>query len=118
MAVSPTKTEPKQIPGKQSQALVTDEKANELVFAVVGHVGSGTTAVAEVLRARLMEEEKGIKYDVHILKARQAIIDWASGSGKALPSEDRTDLTVVIRTPCNKRWMNCDRRILNFSTEY
>jgi hypothetical protein len=44
-----------------------------------------------------MEEAKGVKYDVHILKARQVILDWAKQHNKALPADDRADLNVVTR---------------------
>ncbi len=83
--------------GKQSRALVTEEKANELIFAVVGHVGSGTTAVADALKALLVEGKDDVKYDVHILKAREVILDWAKSKDKVLPPDDRTDLNVVTK---------------------
>ncbi len=81
----------------QAQALMRQEQANELIFAVVGHVGSGTTAVADQLQALLMDEKEGDKYDVHILKARKVILDWAKIRGKETPPEDKDDLNVVTR---------------------
>ena len=59
--------------------------SNEIVFAVVGAVGSGTSEIANSLRALL--EVRG--YKVEILKARDVIEEWAVktsfsvvGSGK------------------------------------
>lgn len=95
MASPVAKVLPGSDPGKHAQALMTEEHANELVFAVVGHVGSGTTAVAEQLRALLIDEAEGAKYEVHILKARKAILEWAGEQKKQLPKEDNADLNVV-----------------------
>jgi len=95
MATPAVKVEAGSEPGKQSQALMKEEHANELVFAVVGHVGSGTTAVAEQLSALFVDEKEGAKYDVHILKARKVIREWAKKHEKTLPPEVKDDLAVV-----------------------
>jgi len=63
-----------------------DAASNELVFAVVGHAGSGTSFIAQQLENLL----KGIAikddiFDVVTLKARQVISDWAASNGKSLP---------------------------------
>jgi deoxycytidylate deaminase len=63
-----------------------EHAANELVFAVVGHVGSGTSTVADSLKGLL--EASGVDghgYDVEILKARDVIEDWAQVMGRQLP---------------------------------
>lgn len=59
--------------GSVSSLAVKELHANELIFAVVGPVGSGTSEVAEALRATLAS--KGC--DAHVLKARDVIAAWA-----------------------------------------
>jgi hypothetical protein len=102
MAISPktTGSTPKIQSSSQSapnsQALMTGQQANELVFAVVGHVGSGTSAIATSLRALLKDVAAGA-YDAEILRARSVIDTWATANSKDLPGEDRKDLDVVTR---------------------
>jgi deoxycytidylate deaminase len=77
-----------------SQEVVREHVANELVFAVVGHVGSGTTTIAEALRAALQSKTlSGGAFDVVTLKASQEIIDWATAKTRPLPPESQKDLT-------------------------
>lgn len=82
--------------GQSSQALMTAQQANELVFAVVGHVGSGTSAIASTLSALLKEAPAG-GYDAPVLKARTVIDSWATANGKDLPGGDNQDLDVVTK---------------------
>lgn len=57
-----------------SERVISGSSSNELVFGVVGHVGSGTSEVAEVLKAALSSEELvGGKFDAHIVKASELI---------------------------------------------
>jgi len=71
-----------------SREVVIGADSNELVFAVVGHAGSGTTLVAQTLAAVLKETAfHGGAFDVVILKARDVIKDWAIKHGKDLPPE-------------------------------
>jgi ABC-type glutathione transport system ATPase component len=65
--------------GKPAKAVLLDSATNEVVFAVVGYVGSGTSEIASALKG-LLEQEKleGGKFDVEILKAREVISDWAT----------------------------------------
>ena len=49
--------------------------ANELVFAVVGPVGSGTSWVAKALSGLLVNTAYSM--DVHIIKASEVIVKWA-----------------------------------------
>lgn len=65
-----------------SRAVVQALAANELVFAVVGPVGSGTTTVAESLEALLTARG----YRAKILKARNVIGTWAAQHGSPIPS--------------------------------
>lgn len=61
-----------------SQEVLKQHAANELVFAVVGHVGSGTSTIAEKLGELLAgPRAAGGSYEVKLLKARDVITDWA-----------------------------------------
>jgi hypothetical protein len=64
------------------QAAVRDLAANEMIFAVVGPVGSGTSEIAETLEALLSTSG----YDTKILKARDVIEAVAQHSGIHIPS--------------------------------
>ncbi len=80
-----------------SQALIREHVSNELVFAVVGHVGSGTTEVAKKLKDALESSSlKGGSFDVEILKARDAISSWALARGQPLPTGGDRDLDRVV----------------------
>ena len=74
---------------KDSRKAVLDHAANELVFAVVGHAGSGTTAVAQTIVDLLCESSvTPARYDVEIIKATDIIADWARRTERQLPSMD------------------------------
>ncbi len=75
----------RQTPSKRqkSQEIVGAEAANELFFAVVGHVGSGTTTVAKLLKAAL---ERNNAYDVRLLKAKAEIVEWARERDLSAPA--------------------------------
>lgn len=62
---------------KGAEALVASSVSNEMIFAVVGHVGSGTSEVAEELSKAL----KGAEYEVYILKASDVIKTWKFPEG-------------------------------------
>ena len=68
----------------ESRSILLDEASNELIFAVVGHVGSGTSFVATQLENLLKEND--IQFEVEILKARDTILEWFE-SHKGLPLE-------------------------------
>ncbi len=89
---------PMAIPGGQaSQTVVRDHVSNELIFAVVGHVGSGTTEIAKRLKAALENRQlTGGPFDVEILKARGAISAWATARKRPLPGGQDGDLGRVI----------------------
>ncbi|MBM7117817.1 anti-phage dCTP deaminase [Archangium primigenium] len=80
-------------PGTGAQELFKEHASNELVFAVVGHVGSGTSFIAEALQ-NLLSSRKG--YEVEMLKAREVIVDWARRSGKLTEEPKKTDLKHAI----------------------
>jgi type II secretory pathway predicted ATPase ExeA len=70
--------------------------ANELVFAVVGHVGSGTTTIATALQKLLQTPNAaGEFYDTVILKARNVIAEWAVSIGEHLPNDEAKELEVA-----------------------
>jgi hypothetical protein len=71
---------------KSANETIIENAANELVFAVVGHVGSGTTAIAEKLISLLKDKSAiGDVYDVSYIKATDMIADWARRHGKTVP---------------------------------
>jgi hypothetical protein len=74
---------------QDSQDILATNASNELVFAVVGHVGSGTSEVAEALEDVL----KGLKekpFDTTIIKARDLIVEWATLNGFPVGKHPRT----------------------------
>lgn len=56
-----------------------DLAADEMIFAVVGPIGSGTSVVTQALAAVLRNPV--YKMEPHIIKASDAIRDWAKNSG-------------------------------------
>ena len=81
------------ISAKPSREIVLEATANELIVAVVGHVGSGTSEIAEALHNLLEEADlPGGPYEAEVLKARNEIEKWATEAEEALPTSDRNDL--------------------------
>ncbi|MFZ6710135.1 anti-phage dCTP deaminase [Undibacterium sp. TC9W] len=66
--------------------------ANELVFAVVGPVGSGTSFVANALSSLLSNQVYGV--EAHVIKASNAITSWIASTGNA-PIQTTDALTKV-----------------------
>ncbi|MBZ5710097.1 anti-phage dCTP deaminase [Nannocystis pusilla] len=60
--------------------MVKAETSGELVFAVVGHIGSGTSTIAR----RLVAVLEGEKYHVSYIKASDCIREWAKSQDKAV----------------------------------
>lgn len=82
----------------KSQRIIRDNAANEFVFAVVGHVGSGTSYVCELLKEALERRDlKGGAFEATILKARDQIRAWAETQGKEVPDEGDKRLSAVER---------------------
>ncbi len=82
---------------EHSRQVVRAHAANELVFAVVGHVGSGTSQIATMLQTVLRDNTlPGGRFDATILKARDEIKEWARRSGKSLPTQAENDLQYAI----------------------
>ena len=77
-----------EISSEGSRSTVVDQASNEIVFAIVGHVGSGTSLIATELQEVLNTTRiGGDKYDVHVSKARDVINEWAEENGEVPPSE-------------------------------
>ena len=75
---------------------VLGNAANEVVFAVVGHVGSGTSEIAIQLRHLLMQQQlHGGPFDVEIIKARDVIEEWAKANALHVPTS-RNDVNTTI----------------------
>jgi len=84
--------------GPESRELVQRVAANEIVFAVVGHVGSGTSEVADALKSLLEGTSLvGGPFDATILKAREGISEWARQTGRSVPDPNRIDLESVTQ---------------------
>src|ERR1039457_2622928 len=63
----------------ESSRRLPDEAFNKLVFAVVGHTGSGTSVVANQLSNLLFDTKVGEgAFEAEILKARDVIAAWAT----------------------------------------
>lgn len=62
--------------GPTSRELVKRSDSKELFFAVVGHVGSGTSKIAKELEKVLSGRDVGPAFDVEILKARDELLAW------------------------------------------
>src|ERR1035437_1358191 len=64
-----------------SRDVLSGEASNEIIFAVVGGAGSGTSVITNTLQSILIEA--GI--DAPILKASKVIRDWAKRNRKPIP---------------------------------
>lgn len=77
---------------------VVHSGAQELVFAVVGHVGSGTSEVAKALGTLLTAIDlPGGPFDVEIIKARDEIVRWANEKGESVPNPGVKSLASTVR---------------------
>src|ERR1700726_1926910 len=86
------------IVGEFSDAVVQQQASNEFVFAVVGHVGSGTSKVATTLHGLLANTAlAGGPFDAEIIKARELIENWARENGRTPPATSRSDLNTTTR---------------------
>lgn len=89
-------------PSTTSQQVLRANFTKELVIAVVGHVGSGTSTTCNLLAVVLQDAgydvgEVATKDDdtqvfSHVLKASSVIEAWARDQSEALPPADRKDL--------------------------
>src|SRR5471030_616217 len=72
---------------KGSNILLKEFVANELIFAVVGPAGSGTSWIAKALEQRLKTAISDV--EVTVLKASDAIESWASINNVEIKSESK-----------------------------
>jgi deoxycytidylate deaminase len=83
---------------KPSKELNKSNSARELVFGIVGHVGSGTSTVANdlcnILAGQTVDEEQ---QEAVILKARSVIEGWAKANSENLPTDDTPRMEAVSR---------------------
>lgn len=83
----------------RSRLVVRNNASNELIIAVVGHVGSGTTRISGLLAEKLGAQTIGIpgsterkNFAVKPLKASDVIKAWARKHGEPLPDYKKDDL--------------------------
>jgi deoxycytidylate deaminase len=89
----PAKSDASRVDAKE---LIRKQASHEFVFAVVGHVGSGTSEIANALKVGFTDPSmSGMSYRVHILKAREVIIEWANAQGLSISSVDDHSLRAV-----------------------
>lgn len=96
MAIEAVPVQTESVSRKPARAVVVDAATNEVVFAVVGYVGSGTSEIANALKG-LLEQEKldGGKFDVEILKARNVIAEWSTRNGLQPPTTAPNNLATT-----------------------
>ena len=79
-----------------SQTIFREQAGHELVFAIVGHVGSGVTHTAEMLETALEDPSlPGGRFDVTLLKAREQIVEWAARTGHPIPTTGPRNMATV-----------------------
>jgi hypothetical protein len=64
-----------------SRDVLSGEASHEIIFAVVGGAGSGTSFIAKTLQSILVEAN----VDAPILKASNVILEWANRNKKPIP---------------------------------
>jgi deoxycytidylate deaminase len=79
--------------GHESRVRVRSHESNELFFALVGHVGSGTTLIARQLNELL----ESLGYESRVLKARDEITEWAENNFHDLPQLPIDSLDKIVR---------------------
>jgi hypothetical protein len=82
-----------------SHEVIREHAANELIFAVVGHVGSGTSKVAKALQKVLDRPDlEGGPFVVEIVKARDQIERWGrEHDPKPLPDPRSIESATVLQ---------------------
>ena len=85
-ALEPTRAVAAAADRPDAKSQVVADAANEFVFAVVGHIGSGTSYVAKAFKELLERQTSPIQ--TTILKATEVIETWAQAAGRDFP--DRT----------------------------
>lgn len=84
---APAKKTPVEAPAdsKSSQTVIAENVSNELIFGIVGHVGSGNTEIAMTLKDLLEgQATNGQKFSVAVIKARLVIEECMNQLGKPI----------------------------------
>ncbi|WP_374652217.1 anti-phage dCTP deaminase [Dongia sp.] len=76
-----------------AQSIVGEFVSNELVFGVVGPVGSGTSTIATALEQLL--RQKG--YETVLIKARDIIVEWAKATGFQVTAGKKMEEVVLLQ---------------------
>jgi hypothetical protein len=83
---------------RESRQVIREQDSNELIFAIVGHVGSGTSTIAKELKLALEDIKlPGGAYDVSILKARDQIVQWGERVHEPPIITEKNDLATATR---------------------
>jgi deoxycytidylate deaminase len=84
---------------QSSQKVIAENVANEIIFGIVGHVGSGNTTVAETLKKSLEAQTSGgSKFKVAIIKARTVIEESMKKLGRPIATvKDKKLIADVIK---------------------
>jgi len=88
MGIPQVRLSPPTPKGKEAQQILLEHGANELIFAVVGHVGSGPGVIAKSLK-EILESPSGGSYETTIIKASDKIKEWATANSESIPSADK-----------------------------
>lgn len=67
--------------------------SKEIIFAVVGPVGSGTSEIATALNKFLLEAE----FDSRILKARKEIVKWSEENSFDIPEDAGLEQSIALQ---------------------
>lgn len=96
-AKKPVPDVPKGAPN--AQKVIAESVANEIIFGIVGHVGSGNTTVAETLKKTLETQSSGgQKFKVAIIKARNVIEESMKKTGRPITTaKDKKLIADVIK---------------------
>jgi deoxycytidylate deaminase len=84
---------------QSSQRVIAESVANEVIFGIVGHVGSGTTTIAETLKKTLEAQMSGgHKFKVAIIRARTVIEESMKKLGRPIATaKDKKVVADVIK---------------------
>jgi hypothetical protein len=86
------------VDGANSRSVIKGRAAHELFFALVGPVGAGSSHVARQLDRCIKSTRLGdVPFSCEMLKAGDAIREWASKSGRPLEGTNSIDTKIVMQ---------------------
>lgn len=94
MATKPLQTPANDHDGRDANEIVNSLVSSELIFGVIGPVGSGTSEIAKVLQAQL--EESGFS-EVYLIKARTLIEAFAKRNGLQIAKSRGIQQTIDLQ---------------------